>query len=132
MNVLEGNKCLLCGNETQYVGMGAICETGHCGVGWQHRAETAEAELEILKPKVYMANGGTFYEECVCQSEHIDYLTNELDRLRRGDFTSEEFQNLCHNLHERPGCSRAEFEEGCRAYRAKLFGGATKDATEST
>jgi hypothetical protein len=48
----------------------------------------------------------------------------EIRRLKRGEFTPEEFQALCHHRDERPGCTRADFEAGCREYTAKLFGGA--------
>jgi hypothetical protein len=50
-------------------------------------------------------------------------LVAEVRRLKRGDFTPEEFQELCHNLHERPGgCTRDVFAAGCREYQEKLFG----------
>lgn len=49
-------------------------------------------------------------------------LVAEVRRLRRGDFTPEEFQNLCHHRDQKPGCTRQDFEEGCRQYQAKLFG----------
>ena len=51
-----------------------------------------------------------------------DALTIEVARLKRGDFTPEEFQNLCHNLHERPVCTRKEFAQGCLQFQEKLFG----------
>lgn len=44
----------------------------------------------------------------------------ELARLRRGDFTPEEFQNLCHNIDVQAG--RECFEAGCREYQERLFG----------
>lgn len=34
------------------------------------------------------------------QANEIDRLLEEIARLKRGDFTEEEFQNLCHNLSE--------------------------------
>ena len=54
--------------------------------------------------------------------EKISALAKEVIRLRRGDFTPEEFQNLCHNLHERPVCAREEFSQGCLQFQEKLFG----------
>ena len=51
-----------------------------------------------------------------------EMLMNEVSRLKRGDFTPEEFQNLCHNLHERPVCTREEFAQGCLQFQEKLFG----------
>ncbi len=60
------------------------------------------------------------------QKEALAVLTNAWNaalsdnrRLRRGDLTEEEVQNLCHNLPE--DCPK-KFAEGCRAYNAKLFG----------
>lgn len=47
-------------------------------------------------------------------------LEDEIDRLKRGDFTPDEFQNLCHNLPDT--CTREVFESGCKDYQAKLFG----------
>lgn len=50
-------------------------------------------------------------------------LKEQIARLSRGDLTPEEFQRLCHNYDElKPGCSREEFEEGCKRYQLKLFG----------
>lgn len=46
-------------------------------------------------------------------------LLAEIDRLKRGDFTEEEFQNLCHNFSADDVC---RFRRGCLAYQAKLFG----------
>lgn len=46
----------------------------------------------------------------------------EVERLKRGEFTREEFQALCHHRDERPGCTAADFAAGCREYQAKLFG----------
>ena len=44
---------------------------------------------------------------------------SEIERLLRGDFTPEEFQNLCHNTNT---CDREKFEQGCKQYQDKLFG----------
>lgn len=52
-------------------------------------------------------------------NKHITRLTIEIERLKRGAFTPEEFQNLCHNLE---GCTREEFQRGCTEYQRKLFG----------
>jgi hypothetical protein len=46
-------------------------------------------------------------------------LRLEVERLKRGDFTEEEFQNLCHNLSED---DEARFKQGCLDYQKKLFG----------
>jgi hypothetical protein len=43
----------------------------------------------------------------------------EVERLKRGDFTEEEFQSLCHNL---AADDRDRFRRGCEEYQKKLFG----------
>ena len=48
-----------------------------------------------------------------------DTLKGTIIRLLRGDFTDEEFQNLCHNLDE---SDFEKFCDGCDAYQMKLFG----------
>lgn len=50
----------------------------------------------------------------------IQALRDEVARLKRGDFTAEEFQNLCHNLPE--DCTSEAFCNGCEEYQKKLFG----------
>lgn len=50
----------------------------------------------------------------------LESLANEAERLRRGEFTSEEFQNLCHNTDVQAGFNA--FADGCEAYQQKLFG----------
>lgn len=54
--------------------------------------------------------------------DRMDWLTGEIVRLKRGDFTPEEFQYLCHHRDERPGCTQVEFMAGCNEYVKKLFG----------
>lgn len=56
-------------------------------------------------------------------NESIYYILNiakeEIKRLLRGDFSPDEFQNLCHNMT----CEdRTNFEKGCLEYQNKLFG----------
>jgi hypothetical protein len=50
----------------------------------------------------------------------VGVLLAEIDRLKAGRFTEEEFQNLCHNFTPD---DRERFEAGCRAYQDKLSGG---------
>jgi hypothetical protein len=45
--------------------------------------------------------------------------TAEVERLKSGDFTKEELQNLCHNLSED---DEQRFRQGCSDYQKKLFG----------
>lgn len=46
-------------------------------------------------------------------------LRAEVERLKRGEFTPDELQNLCHNLSADDACA---FLRGCRAYQLQLFG----------
>ncbi len=43
----------------------------------------------------------------------------EIERLKAGKFTPEEFHNLC---HEDKPVSPGEFAEGCMAYQERLYG----------
>lgn len=49
----------------------------------------------------------------------VKKLLSEINRLKSGDFTEEEFQNLCHKFQEDDAC---RFAEGCVRYNEKLFG----------
>lgn len=64
--------------------------------------------------------------EEVVKGIHVQLRTCllEIERLKEGDFTPEEFQELCHNLHdtERDGIGPKTFAEGCIQYQEKLFG----------
>jgi hypothetical protein len=51
---------------------------------------------------------------------YIDLLENEVLRLKEGNFTEEEFQNLCHNKSVQDGYEC--FKQGCNEYQKKLFG----------
>lgn len=57
--------------------------------------------------------------------------TEERDRLKRGDFTPEEFQSLCHHRDEKPNCTATDFYEGCHLYQQKLFGASERDFYEA-
>lgn len=46
-------------------------------------------------------------------------LEKEIERLKAGRFTEEEFQNLCHTFSEDDEC---RFKAGCVEYHKKLFG----------
>jgi len=43
-----------------------------------------------------------------------------IERLLAGDFTEDEFQNLCHNIPPKRLC---DFADGCDSYQRQLFGG---------
>lgn len=60
----------------------------------------------------------------------VERLTLELERLKRGDFTEEEFQNLCHNFSEE---DKVSFFRGCTEFQKKLFGcSAVDEAVKAT
>jgi hypothetical protein len=48
----------------------------------------------------------------------------EIERLREGDFTEPEFQNLCHCISEE---DRERFFAGCAEFQRKLFGTSDRD-----
>lgn len=50
-----------------------------------------------------------------------EILKKEINRLKEGNLSEEEFQNLCHNLCKLK-LTREQFEQGCRDYQDKLFG----------
>jgi hypothetical protein len=57
---------------------------------------------------------------CIDQvMEAKNELVRENNRLRAGEFTEEEFQNLCHNFTPDDEC---RFKAGCEMYQRKLFG----------
>lgn len=83
----------------------------------------AEADAALFDAVLLDANATPGVDRLVLK------LTNEIRRLRRGDFTPEEFQALCHHRDDKPGCTRADFEAGCVAYQEKLFGPKHDDMT---
>lgn len=52
----------------------------------------------------------------------VEELTAEVRRLRKGDLTPQEFQDLCHNLHDRPECTPKEFADGWSSFNANCSG----------
>lgn len=68
--------------------------------------------VEIIKKEI-LANPHHLVKSMDCM-----FLILEIERLKRGDFTEEEFQTLCHNLPEDDEC---RFKQGCIDYQKKLF-----------
>lgn len=55
-------------------------------------------------------------------------LNLEIERLKSGQFTPDELQNLCHNLSPQQQCA---FKFGCEKYQKELFGkGAVEEEME--
>lgn len=77
-----------------------------------------------------------YHAACALSARHAAELVLELEaevaRLKRGDFTPTEFQDLCHHRDEKPGCTRADFEAGCHEYQKRLFGEATERTAPTT
>lgn len=72
--------------------------------------------VECLKERM------TFVKNFIGDNYHEDtcYIAiQEIERLLRGDFTEEEFQNLCHNFSEDDA---QRFCNGCIEYNKKMFG----------
>lgn len=77
-------------------------------------------EIDTLSQEI--ESGDLYYRPFSYLEIAIANLLKEIARLKRGDFTPEEFHNLCHNLHEKGVLTRADFEKGCTEYQNKLFG----------
>jgi hypothetical protein len=84
----------------------------------------------VLEPpavKPFASCGHDFPESLCpyCKDEEIGSLRREVERLKSGRFSLEEFQNLC---HQHPTTCTPDdvcaFVEGCRDYQVKLFGAA--------
>lgn len=54
----------------------------------------------------------------------IQELEQEVQRLKEGDFTPEELQNLCHRFQREDALS---FFQGCQDYQRRLFGYSSED-----
>jgi hypothetical protein len=80
-------------------------------------------EIRLRATKRWRNISSTGYEV----SSDIDFLLSEIDRLKCGDFTEDEFQMLCHNLSED---DKDRFFKGCEEYQRKLFGVSACDSKE--
>lgn len=58
-------------------------------------------------------------DSIIVLEDKVAYLQSEIDRLKSGDFTEQEFQNLCHKFSEE---DEKRFKAGCLEYQNKLFG----------
>lgn len=63
------------------------------------------------------------------QKTLMGLLEKENKRLKSGDFTEEEFQNLCHSFGED---DYNRFCDGCDEYQKKLFGKCRSDDKDYT
>jgi hypothetical protein len=58
---------------------------------------------------------------------HIKTQELEIARLKAGQFSEEEFQNLCHTFSDG---DKQRFFDGCAEYQRKLFGQAERDRSQ--
>jgi hypothetical protein len=95
-----------------------MSERGVRGISVEREERVRELAKQLPAPDFRGAiDTDQLIAQVVCGRAVVELLA-EIDRLRRGDFTPEEFQNLCHNSFP---CSREVFEQGCKDYQAKLF-----------
>lgn len=95
---------------------------GHYCIGRPMRDHPAFTEY--WNPSGWAGSGYLFTDEKLVQS--VLDLIAEVERLREGRFTPEEFQNLCHNTEIAKGFEA--FADGCEDYQRKLFGRCRRDA----
>lgn len=81
-----------------------------------------EQDEEIAKLKAEKVQAILDRSSALMRIKELDKELDEIARLKRGDFTKEEFQNLCHNRHEKEGCTAQDFFNGCAEYQKSLFG----------
>lgn len=89
-----------------------------------HEKQSAEQERDALRAEVEELRKQVrdYRDAASAEALLADEARAEVDRLKRGDFTPEEFQNLCHHRDEKPGCTVTDFMAGCNEYIRKLFG----------
>lgn len=81
------------------------------------RAAELEMQKEPDEDQILAMCSSHWVDETV--KRRIAELEAENARLHAGDFTEEEFQNLCHKCD---ASDSLKFAEGCIAYNQKLFG----------
>jgi hypothetical protein len=74
----------------------------------REQLQAAQAEIKQLVHGV-----------CTVHVADLKAAQQEIERLKSGKFSHEEFHNLC---HENYPCNRLAFERGCEEYQEKLFG----------
>mgnify|MGYP001597433726 CR=1 FL=1 len=64
-----------------------------------------------------------FLKQCILITNTVQAQDLEIQRLKEGRLTPEEFNTLCHNLHEN-GCpmTEPEHESECSKFRRQLYG----------
>lgn len=59
-------------------------------------------------------------DELTAMTQERDSLRNDLDRLKSGQWTTEEVNDICHNLHS--VVNARQFADGCTSEQRKLYG----------
>lgn len=80
-----------------------------------------EAKAKMTEPisKSVLDQISAFCEQRSAGYSTVKMLLEEITRLKRGDLTPQELQDLCHGLSEED-CGR--FCTGCLKYQVKMFG----------
>ncbi len=81
--------------------------------------EALKRDLKLAE-LVSAANVGVETQVLAALIAEIERLERENARLMAGNFTAEEFQNLCHSKDVQDGFEA--FADGCDAYQQKMFG----------
>jgi hypothetical protein len=71
-------------------------------------------DKEILQQELILTRS-----EVVAQANARELVEKEVERLKAGNFSDDELQNLCHQFPPEKVCS---FRNGCTQYQVKLFG----------
>lgn len=73
--------------------------------------------LNTMNGEAWQEDTKKLRESMADSDELLEVKNKEIARLRRGDFTEEEFQNLCHKFQD---AERERFCNGCEAYQFRL------------
>lgn len=83
-----------------------------------HRIGLIRMDLESQRQR-----GDEYITMTFSDAEKFIKMAEENERLRAGKFTRDEWQNLCHDMHESgTPCNLQEFAEGCEMFQIHLYG----------
>jgi hypothetical protein len=123
--------CLRISGQTYPVASVEFGEWGDSYPAIRQQPGTGSVERKYEAYMEFIPYGAIPEEEAVANArfianapEDVDYLVSEIERLKSGNFTEEEFQNLCHCVPEE---DKEKFFQGCTEYQRKLFGVAAVD-----
>lgn len=89
---------------------------------WQKICKTLSSVQEMMVDGLQKKVDELEERICVLEQdgEPSELLLKENERLKSGNFSDAEFQNLCHNLPDRHDAQK--FCDGCEKYQQQLFG----------